>query len=493
MNISFTNSLPAHHSVICLPASAEKIVASQNDALVQTLKPAFENFVKNTGFEGKIGQHMTLVHDNKPVIVYGTGPEEQHSDIKIRHIGAHLMVQLKKLKGQDVVIFPFSSEKYSQEEVAANLRYGLTLRGYSFDKYITDEKALQKIFLPQTVSFVVSDPQKAETAYEERAHMHTAVKNVCDLMSEPGNVLHPMAFCQHIEQLREVGVKVTILDQQKLEELGAGGILAIGQGSTYPSAIAIMEWNGAEANQKPVALVGKGVTFDTGGINLKPGARMDEMKKDMTGAAVVTETLRLLALRKAKTNVVGLVGLTENAIDGNASRPGDIIKTYSGKTIELIDLDAEGRVVLSDVLWYAQKHYDPEIIIDLATLTGAVMVALEHEYTGLFSNDDTLSKQLLEAGDTVQEKLWRLPMCEKFDRMMDSTIADVRNLGKKRWASSSTAAHFLERFVNGKKWAHLDIAGSAMLDQPHVLTGHVFFGCGVELLNTLIKNNYEGK
>jgi len=313
-----------------------------------------------------------------------------------------------------------------------------------------------------------------------------------DLVSEPGNILHPDEYAKRINTLKKFGLKINIYDEKKLKKLGMNALLGVGQGSIRGSYLVTMEWNGAKNNSKPLAFVGKGVCFDTGGYSLKPAKFMEDMTYDMAGSATVVGLMKNLAIRKAKINAVGVVGLVENMVSGNAQRPGDIVKSYSGKTIEVLNTDAEGRLVLADALTYTEKKFKPKFIVDLATLTGAIIVSLGSEYAGLFSNDDKLSRQLLDAGEKVEEKLWRMPLHKNFDKLIDSKNADMQNINYVGGAGSTTAAQFLQRFIlNKTPWAHLDIAGMAFSKYGGALNSGGATSYGVRLLNQLIEDNYE--
>merc|ERR1711991_430835 len=313
-----------------------------------------------------------------------------------------------------------------------------------------------------------------------------------DLVSEPGNVLHPDEYAKRIVTLKKSGLKINVYDKKKLKKLGMNALLGVGQGSIRGSYLVTIEWNGARNNSKPLAFVGKGVCFDTGGISLKPARFMEDMTYDMAGSAVVVGLMKNLALRKSKVNAVGVVGLVENMPGGNAQRPGDIVKSYSGKTIEVLNTDAEGRLVLADAITYTEKKFKPKFIVDLATLTGAIIVSLGSEYAGLFSNDDKLSKQLINAGEQVEEKVWRMPLNKNYDKLIDSKNADMQNINYVGGAGSTTAAQFLQRFIlNKTPWAHLDIAGMAFSKYAGALNSSGATGFGVRLLNKLIEDNYE--
>jgi leucyl aminopeptidase len=311
-----------------------------------------------------------------------------------------------------------------------------------------------------------------------------------DLVSEPPNELYPVTFAKAVRHLTKLGVKVEVLGEAQLAKLGMKALLGVGQGSVRESQVVVMQWNGAARSKTPIAFIGKGVTFDTGGISLKPAAGMGDMKWDMGGAGAVAGLMKALAGRKAKANVVGIIGLVENMPDGNAQRPGDVVTSMSGKTIEILNTDAEGRLVLADVLWYCQKRFKPSFMVDLATLTGAIITSLGHEYAGLFASDDTLSKNLIAAGEATGEKVWRMPLAEPYDKMIDSDIADVKNIGG-RDAGSITAAQFLQRFTNDVPWAHLDIAGMAWSSKDADTVPKGGTGYGVRLLDRLVRDFYE--
>ena len=313
-----------------------------------------------------------------------------------------------------------------------------------------------------------------------------------DLVSEPGNILHPDEYAKRLSSLKKLGLKITIFDKKKLRNLGMHSLLGVGMGSVRGSYLVIMEWNGGKSSSNPLAFVGKGVTFDTGGYSLKPAKFMEDMTYDMAGSAAVVGLMKTLALRKAKINAVGVVGLVENMVSGIAQRPGDIVKSFSGKTIEVLNTDAEGRLVLADALTYTEKKFKPRLIIDLATLTGAIIVSLGSEYAGLFSNNDKLSKQIINAGEKVEEKLWRMPLHKNYDKLINSKNADMQNINYVGGAGSTTAAQFLQRFIlNKTPWAHLDIAGMAFSKYGGSLNSGGATGFGVRLLNQFIEDNYE--
>ena len=365
--------------------------------------------------------------------------------------------------------------------------HGLKLKSYSFKKYKT-KKDIRLISIN-----VLGKKNKPSNQNQLKFNaLEEGTFYARDLVSEPGNILHPDEYAKRINSLKKDGLKINIYDKKKLKKLGMNALLGVGMGSIKGSYLVTMEWNGAKNSSKPLAFVGKGVTFDTGGYSLKPARFMEDMTYDMAGSAAVVGLMKSLALRKAKINAVGVVGLVENMVSGDAQRPGDIVKSYSGKTIEVLNTDAEGRLVLADALTFTEKKFKPKFMIDLATLTGAIIVSLGSEYAGLFSNDDKLSKQILNAGKKVEEKLWRMPLHQNYDKLINSKNADMQNINYVGGAGSTTAAQFLQRFIlNKTPWAHLDIAGMAFSKYGGALNSGGATGFGVRLLNQLIEENYE--
>ena len=373
------------------------------------------------------------------------------------------------------------------ENFIGHFLHGLKLKSYEFNIY--KSKKNKKII---SINVIGNKNKISSQAYLRFKALEEGSFFARDLVSEPGNILHPDEYAKRINTLKKFGLKINIYGEKKLKKLGMNALLGVGQGSIRGSYLVTMEWNGAKNNSKPLAFVGKGVCFDTGGYSLKPAKFMEDMTYDMAGSATVVGLMKNLAIRKAKINAVGVVGLVENMVSGNAQRPGDIVKSYSGKTIEVLNTDAEGRLVLADALTFTEKKFKPKFMIDLATLTGAIIVSLGSEYAGLFSNDDKLSKQLLEAGDKVEEKLWRMPLHKNFDKLIDSKNADMQNINYVGGAGSTTAAQFLQRFIlNKTPWAHLDIAGMAFSKYGGALNSGGATSYGVRLLNQLIEDNYE--
>ena len=404
----------------------------------------------------------------------------------IENLGAEFYGRVNYGKNSEYFIVSDSAgEKY--DNFLGYFLHGLKLKSYEFKKYITKKK--ERIINLN----IVGNKNKPSLQNQLRFKaIEEGTFYARDLVSEPGNVLHPDEYAKRLNLLKKYGLKINIYDEKKLKKLGMYALLGVGQGSIRGSYLVTLEWNGAKNNSKPLAFVGKGVCFDTGGYSLKPAKFMEDMTYDMAGSATVVGLMKTLALRKAKINAVGVVGLVENMVSGNAQRPGDIVKSYSGKTIEILNTDAEGRLVLADALTFTEKKFKPKFIIDLATLTGAIIVCLGSEYAGLFSNDDKLSNHIFNAGQKVEEKVWRMPLHKNYDKLMNSKNADVQNINYVGGAGSTTAAQFLQRFILDKTpWAHLDIAGMAFSKYGGALNSGGATGFGVRLLNQLVEENYE--
>ena len=424
------------------------------------------------------------ISSKKKIILVSIKKDLQTSGVE--NLGAELYGNINNAKKSDYLINTDTINS-KIENFIGHLLHGLKLKSYVFDKYKTkkENKLITINLFGKKNKLSGRDQLKFEAL--EKGTFYTR-----DLVSEPGNVLHPDEYAKRISSLKKNGLKIKIYNDKKLKKLGMNALLGVGQGSIRGSYLATIEWNGARNNSKPLAFVGKGVCFDTGGYSLKPAKFMEDMTYDMAGSATVVGLMKNLALRKAKINAVGVVGLVENMVSGNAQRPGDIVKSYSGKTIEILNTDAEGRLVLADALTFTEKKFKPKFIVDLATLTGAIIVSLGSEYAGLFSNNDKLSKQLLEAGEKVEEKLWRMPLHKNFDKLINSKNADMQNINYVGGAGSTTAAQFLQRFIlNKTPWAHLDIAGMAFSKYGGALNSGGATGYGVKLLNQLIEDNYE--
>ncbi|MEX0955614.1 MAG: leucyl aminopeptidase [Rhizobiaceae bacterium] len=377
-------------------------------------------------------------------------------------------------------------------DAAASVAMGMLLRAYRFDRYKTKKSDDKNGEGPDKVkvTIVTSAASAAKKLWSEYQGIAAGVVLARDLVNEPANILGPLEFAARAKELETLGVEIDTLTEKEMKKLGMGALLGVAQGSVRPPRMVIMRWNGGKAKQKPVAFVGKGVVFDTGGNSIKPAGGMEDMKGDMGGAAAVTGLMHALAARKAKVNAIGIIGLVENMVDGNAQRPGDIVTSMSGQTVEVLNTDAEGRLVLADALTYCIDKYEPEFVVNLATLTGAVLVALGQYHAGLFSNDDELSERLTAAGLVTHERVWRLPMGADYDKLIDSKNADMKNIGG-RYGGSITAAQFLKRFVGDTPWAHLDVAGTAMATPASDISQSWASGYGVRLLDRLVRDNYE--
>ncbi|MGH7190011.1 MAG: leucyl aminopeptidase [Acetobacteraceae bacterium] len=445
--------------------------------------------LKAAEFTARKGQSATVlapIAGLSRIVAVGLGKSAERTRLGIEEAGATAGALLARDDTAALAADPLSPE------LAAAAAHGAALRSYRFDRYRTKEKPDEKPRLNR-LSVLATEPAKARAAYEPMQAVAEGVFLTRDLVSEPPNVLTPAELAERCAALEKRDVKVDVHGPKELRKLGFGAMLGVAQGSSNEPRMVVMEWHGAHGarrKRKPVAFIGKGVTFDTGGISIKPASGMEDMKWDMAGAGTVIGLMSALAERKARIDAVGLVGLVENMPSGAAQRPGDVVKTASGQTVEVINTDAEGRLVLADVLWYCQERFDPQFMIDLATLTGAIIVGLGHEHAGLFSNDDALAEKLGQAGRDTGELVWRMPLAEAYDKRLRSDIADMKNVTD-RPGSSITAAQFLQRFVNGKPWAHLDIAGTAWLTNDAPLAPKGASAFGVRLLDRLLRDHFE--
>ena len=452
-------------------------------------------------FSGKAGSSVEVIApQGSPLdrlVVLGVGKTASLKEYDWLKLGGQVAAQFRKAADVAVVLDLPDSKKADARITAApaaGVAAGILLRSYCFDRYKTkkddsDGKAADK--KPSKFVIHCADPAAAKKAFADAEAVADGVALARDLVNEPANKLGPLEFAAQAKELEKLGVSVEILTEKEMTKLGMGALLGVAQGSPRGARLVVMQWNGGKAKDKPVAFVGKGVTFDTGGNSMKPAGSMEDMKGDMGGAAAVTGLMHALAARKAKANVVGIIGLVENAVDGNSQRPGDIVTSMSGQTIEVLNTDAEGRLVLADALWYCAERFEPKFMVNLATLTGAIMVALGQFHAGLFSNSDELSTKLTEAGLATQERLWRMPMGPDYDKLIDSKNADMKNIGG-RFGGSISAAQFLQRFVKDTPWAHLDIAGVALSSPPNEINQSWGSGFGVRLLDRLVRDNYEG-
>ena len=448
------------------------------------------------GFKGKKGAILDLpVPEALKVarlMVVGVGKAADLKQNDFVNLGGAAMGKVPAA-ASEVAIFAELPRGPMRADGAADLAQGVRLRAYAFDRYKTKRKDDEQPAASRKVTICVADVATARSAYASRGAIADGVIMARDLVNEPANILYPEEFARRTGALRKLGVQVEVFDVPKLKKLGMNALLGVGQGSAHDSRVVVMRWNGGRKADAPVAFIGKGVCFDTGGISIKPSASMEDMKGDMAGAACVTGLMHALAARKARVNAVGLIGLVENMPDGRAQRPGDIVKSMSGQTIEIINTDAEGRLVLGDVLWYAAQRFKPKFMVNLATLTGAIIVALGHEYAGMFANNDQLAERLTKAGNETGELVWRMPLSKEYDKLIDSKFADMKNTGG-RWGGAITAAQFLKRFVDDKTpWAHLDIAGTGFDSRQNDINKSWGSGWGVRLLNQLVADFYEGR
>jgi leucyl aminopeptidase len=499
MKIAFAKpELPESGSLAVAVMDGRKLGlhAAQVDKLT---KGAVNRAIAASRFKGGAEDQLSLLApagvSAQSVLLFGLGQAAKLDALTAQAAGGRLVAALNAAgeKEATVLVEAIPDAPLGEAELAANIAYGALLRSYRFDKYKTKEKPEQKPSLKR-LTIGVSETSAAKKAFDPLEKIAEGISFTRDLVSEPANIIYPETLAAEAKTLTELGVEVKILGQKEMEKLGMGALLGVAQGSAREPRMVIMRWQGAgDAKARPIAFIGKGVTFDTGGISIKPAAGMEDMKWDMAGSGVVIGLMKALAGRKAKVNAVGVVGLVENMPSGTAQRPGDIVTSMSGQTIEVLNTDAEGRLVLADALWYAQENYKPVAMVDLATLTGAIMVALGTHHAGLFCNDDALSDRLVAAGKDTGELLWRMPLAPAYDKLIDSPAADMKNIGG-RYGGSITAAQFLQRFVQkGVPWAHLDIAGMAWSekDAPTVPKGATAFG--VRLLDRLVAASYEDK
>jgi len=476
----------------------DKKLSNEAQAIDKKANGLLTKAIASSNFSGKRGKYLAvnLAQGARAdyAILAGIGALKTLDTTALENIGGGVVPKLNSLRAVSATIVLESAKigALSVSDAAARIANGARLRSYNFDKYFTKKTADEKPTL-KNFTVALAGSKVAAKSYGELAAIADGVLFTRNLVSEPANIINPETLAEQCKTLEKLGVEVEVLGEEEMYKLGFGALLGVGQGSAIESHLVVMKWNGLAKNSKaaPLAFVGKGVTFDTGGISIKPAGGMEEMKWDMGGAGVVIGLLKALAGRKAKVNVVGVVGLVENMPSGNAQRPGDVVTSYSGQTIEVLNTDAEGRLVLADALWYTQKHFKPKFIVDLATLTGAIIVALGTSRAGLFSNDDKLAEQIFKTGAKVGEEVWRLPLGEVYDKQINSDIADMQNIGKDREAGSITAAQFLQRFVNNVPWAHLDIAGVAWSKKDTDITPKGGTGYGVRLLNQLIEDYYE--
>ncbi len=495
MRVSFSEPKTIKQGAIVVLAQDGGGLLANGAALDARLDGAIARAISAVSFKGGKGSWLDIPAPGDGVgrvLVAGIGDASAARELGLEGVGGGAVGRLATsgLKSLAILSEDLTGSAMSVAETAARIGYGARLGSYRFDKYRTTRKASEKPTL-EKVTVGVAGAARARRAFAPFDAIAEGVFLTRDLVSEPANVLFPESFAAECRKLSSHGLKIEVLDEARMAKLGMGALLGVGQGSERKSYMVVMRWNGGPARRPPVAFVGKGVCFDTGGISIKPAGGMEMMKWDMGGAGTVTGLMRALAGRKAKVNAIGVIGLVENMPSGTAQRPGDVVTSMSGQTIEVINTDAEGRLVLADALWYVKERFKPRFMVDLATLTGAMIVALGHENAGLFSNNDELAEQLEQTAKSEGEGIWRLPMSEAYDKMINSDIADMKNVGG-RGAGSITAAQFLQRFVGDVPWAHLDIAGVAWSSKGRPTVPKGGTGWGVRALDRLVRDHYEG-
>ena len=488
MKVNFVSKLTEKNEILALITDKKSL--SEFKALDENLKSKINHVVNNENFDFNKFSSLEIANDENSsfskIIIISPGQKNLKSGNDLAIIGGKINQISSKSKNKKVSILVAS--EFSDDKSLVEIGFGATLNTYKFDKYKSKKKVTKQI---NEIIIISKNAAKLKNKFKQKNAVAEGIFLARDLVNEPSNILNPEAYAKKIKGLSKFGLKVEILNEAKMKKLGMWSLLGVGRGSQYESQLVIMKWDGNKGRKtKPLCFVGKGVCFDSGGISLKPGNKMEEMIGDMGGSAAVVGLMKALALRKAKVNVVGVVGLVENMPDGTAQKPGDIVKSMSGQTIEIQNTDAEGRLVLADALWYAQDKYKPEIMIDLATLTGAIVMSLGNKMAGIFSNNDDLSEKLLDAGIDSGDNVWRLPLSESYDKMINSKFADMKNIGI-GGAGSITAAQFLKRFVNKVPWVHIDIAGTATGMEKSSINTSWATGFGVNLLNTLISKYYE--
>ncbi len=498
MKFTFSKPEPPKAGAVVVPVLADKTLGASGQDLDQKTGGALTRAMNASRFTGRKDETLALLAPHgieaDRIVLLGLGKAGDLDALALQAAGGAIYAALEKSGEAEGSVLTEAPPDAPLEPpaMAAEMAFGARLRSYRFDKYRTKEKPEAKPSLKKLV-FLTEGHDAAKKLFAKADKVADAVFFTRDLVSEPGNVVHPESLAEKCRDLEALGVQVEVMDLKKLKKLGMGALLGVAQGSAFEPRVVVMRYDGAPdaEDKRPVAFVGKGVTFDSGGISIKPAGGMEDMKWDMGGAAVVIGTMHALAGRKAKVNAVGVVGLVENMPSGTAQRPGDVVTSLSGQTIEVINTDAEGRLVLADCLWHTQDTFQPKLMIDLATLTGAIIVSLGAEHAGLFSNNDALADALTAAGRKTGEALWRMPLGEAYDKEINSDIADMKNVGG-REAGSVTAAQFLQRFVNDVAWAHLDIAGVtwSKKDRPTTPKGATAFG--VRLLDRYVADNHEG-
>lgn len=497
MKIAFSSPVLPESGTVVVSVLEERSLTATGLELDRLTGGALTKAMENSRFKGKKRETLLLLAPSgvsvSRILLAGLGKAAEIDETLALELGGEILASLNS-SGETAITVALDlpeGTKCDEAGFAAAIGYGAMLRSYRFARYKTKEKEEQK---PSVTDYTIltSDCSAAETGFTRLQAVAEGVFEARNLANEPANIVYPESLAAQAAKLAELGVDVEILGEKEMAELGMGALLGVGQGSVRESKLVVMQWKGDPDNSDgPLAFLGKGVTFDTGGISIKPSAGMEDMKWDMGGSAVVVGLMKALAGRKAKANVIGVIGCVENMPSGSAQRPGDIVTSMSGQTIEVLNTDAEGRLVLADALWYTQDRFKPRFMIDLATLTGAIIISLGAEYAGLFANDDDLAEKLTAAGKAVNEPVWRLPMGDAYDKELDADQADMKNIGAGRGGGSITAACFLQRFVNKVPWAHLDIAGVTWAKKDKPVTPKGATGFGVRLLDQFVADNYE--
>jgi len=497
--LSFQKLAEPKKGIAILLAGEGPLFGPIGQALDDASSGAISRAAKAAAFQGKAKSFLDILApaglDLDRILIAGVGDAGALKDLDWHLLGGAVAGKLANGGAAATVVLELADGGSPGADAAALFAAGAKLSSYRFDRYKKKKKEddEQKKKPPQRIVIATEGHSAARKAYTALDAVTDGTLLARDLVNEPANVLGPDDFAKRAKALDKLGVEVKVLGEKEMQKLKMNALLAVGQGSERESRFVVMRWNGLGKSSKkdPVVFVGKGVVFDTGGISIKPAAGMEDMKGDMGGAACVTGLMHALAARKARVNAVGVIGLVENMPDGKAQRPGDIVTSMSGQTVEVINTDAEGRLVLADALTYVQQKFKPAFIVDLATLTGAIIVALGNEYAGMFSNDDTLASQLSAAGEATGEKVWRMPLAKEYDKLIDSRFADMKNVGG-RWGGAITAAQFLQRYIEDVPWAHLDVAGTAMGSPQTDVNKSWASGFGVRLLDRLVADNYEG-
>ena len=488
MKVNFVSKLTEKNEILALISDEKSLkdIGGLNKSLLERIQKT----IKNENFKFNKFSTLEITNDKlgsfTKIILISPGQKTSLSTKDFSLIGGKILQISSKSNSKKINIV--TAKDFSKDENLLKIGYGAILNTYRFDKYKTKKVKVSQI---NELKIISKNSAKLKRNFKHNQSLAEGVFLARDLVNEPSNILNPEAYAKKIRELSKYGLKIEVLNETKMKKLGMWSLLGVGRGSQYESQLVIIKWNGNKNKKtKPLCFVGKGVCFDSGGISLKPGNKMEEMIGDMGGSAAVVGLMKSLALRKAKVNVIGVVGLVENMPDGTAQKPGDIIKSMSGQTIEIQNTDAEGRLVLADALWYTQDRFKPEIMIDLATLTGAIVMSLGNKMAGIFSNNDDLSDNLFKAGQESGDNVWRLPLSDSYDKMINSQFADMKNIGS-GGAGSITAAQFLQRFVNKVPWVHIDIAGTATGMEKNSINNSWATGFGVNLLDTLVSKFYE--